>query len=386
MNKNLLIFNEKFFSISETFIYNYIVGSVKEYNINLLSNKWENRDIFPLQDTVHVHRVDKYKSVFDKYLTILYRKYLGHSTKFSLYYQFYIRSILKNTPIDLIHAHYGTNGITILPYASKMNVPLVVTFHGYDASKLTSNKEYIKSLKDLFEYASAIIVVSPHMVENLKLDPFMNKVHLVPYGIDTEYFKPNSASDKSTIGIIHFGRLVEKKGVPDLIKVFSKLVGRYNNIKLHIVGNGPKLNECRQVVSEMNITADKVVFYGAQPPSVIKKMVEQADIFVLNSRTAHDGNMEGMPNSILEAMSMEKAVVSTYHAGIPYVIRNGYNGLMVPENDNKALEAAIEKLCLDRQLRTQLGRNARQTVLEKFTVQIMQSNVNAIYKSILQNS
>lgn len=385
MKKNLLIFNEKFFSLSETFIYNYTAGAANEYGIHLLSGECINRDIFPVPGGVTDHQIGEYKNFTDKVKTKFHRIYKGYSGKFSLYYDFFIDSIIRDTPIDLIHAHYGPNGITIFPYAKKRNVPLVVSFHGYDASRSTMKKEYMDSLMRLFDYASAIIIVSPHMAKNLKLDAYSDKVHLIPYGIDADFFRPVPRVEKDKIELLHFGRLVEKKGVPDLIRVFSNLEKRYDKVKLHVVGDGKKMNECKQVVQDLQISPKKVIFHGAQPHSVIKKLLEQTDIFVLNSRTADDGNMEGLPNSILEAMSMEKAVVSTYHAGIPLAIEDGYNGLLVQERDNNALESAIEKFYLNTDFRIQLGRAARQTVLNKFTISQMKKKVNAVYEGIFQS-
>jgi colanic acid/amylovoran biosynthesis glycosyltransferase len=383
MKNNLLVYNEKFFSLSETFIYNYTVSAAKEYNIHLLSGERINRDIFPIPSGVTDHLIDEYKNIADKIRTNFHRTHKGYSGKFSLYHDSFIQSVIRNTPINLIHAHYGPNGISILPYAQQQNVPLIVNFHGYDASRSTMNNEYMDNLKHLFDYASAIIIVSPHMAENLRLDSYADKVHIIPYGIDADYFQPESDIEKDSIELLHFGRLVEKKGVPDLVRVFGEIEKKYKNILLHVVGDGNKMRECKQVVEELQIAPQKVLFHGAQPHSVIKNLLERTDIFVLNSRTADDGNMEGLPNSILEAMSMEKAVVSTSHAGIPLAIKDGRNGLLVPEKDNSALFTAIEKLINDSELRNRLGKRARQTVLEKFTVRSMQSKVNEVYRAVL---
>jgi colanic acid/amylovoran biosynthesis glycosyltransferase len=384
MNKNLLIFNKYFFSISESFIYNYIAGAINNYAIHLLSyNNRLNREIFPLTGKIYEHQLGTYFNFNDRIQTIFRRRYGGYSSNISLHYHSYIQSLIKNTPIDIVHAHYGPNGIIILPYAREENVPLVVTFHGYDASRSTKNHEYMSELQSLFGYASSIIIVSPHMVDTLKLEQYIDKVNLVPCGIDADFFTPTPTSEKNTIDILHVGRLVDKKGVPDLIRVFSRIEKRFKNVILHIVGDGKQLNECRKVALDLQVPEHKLKFHGAKPHSEIKRLLDKTDIFILNSRTSKDGNMEGLPTSILEAMSMEKAVISTYHAGIPYAIEHGQSGLLVPEKDNDALEAAIEKLYLDSERRIQLGKGARQTILEKFTVRLMQKKVNAVYESIL---
>jgi colanic acid/amylovoran biosynthesis glycosyltransferase len=383
MKNNLLIYNRQFFQLSETFIYHYVVGAAYKYRIHLLSYEMENKDIFPLPDFAEEYRLRSYNNWYDRIKSLMQRVFRKNKSIFSDYYYRYIISIIMNAPIHLIHAHYGDYAYTILPIARECNVPLIVNFHGYDASRSTLSSKYMQNIKEMFEYVDAIIIVSPHMIDTLQLAPYLKKVHLIPYGIDADYFKPNASITKNTIDILHSGRIVDKKGVPDLIKVFHRLHNKYHNLKLHIIGNGAQLEECKNIALDLGIPENCIKFYGAQSHVSVKAHMDIADIFVLNSRTSKNGNMEGLPNSILEAMSMEKAVVSTEHAGIPYAIKNGENGLLVPERDNEALEVAIERLYLDRQLRMRLGKAARQSILEDFTVQKMQAKINSVYQSIL---
>jgi colanic acid/amylovoran biosynthesis glycosyltransferase len=112
------------------------------------------------------------------------------------------------------------------------------------------------------------------------------------------------------------------------------------------------------------------VFYKRSSLMRSKKVLNEADIFILNSRTADDGDMEGTPVSLLEAMSMGKAVISTNHAGIPYVIQNNENGMLVPERDNEKLELAMRDLIENEEKRINLGKQARQTVVSRFSNQV----------------
>lgn len=183
------------------------------------------------------------------------------------------------------------------------------------------------------------------------------------------------------IRILHSGRLASKKGVPDLIQVFSKIAHTYENVTLHILGEGQDELACRDLVNTLALE-QRVIFYGAQPQSEVLRLMNECSIFVLNSRISDDGDMEGLPNSILEAMSMEMAVVSTYHAGIPSAIENGISGLLVPERDNEALHHALKKLLDDRLLLQDLSRNARKRVLEEFNIENMVEKINAVYRSV----
>jgi colanic acid/amylovoran biosynthesis glycosyltransferase len=110
--------------------------------------------------------------------------------------------------------------------------------------------------------------------------------------------------------------------------------------------------------------------------------MKDADIYVLNSRTDDKGDMEGLPNSILEAMSMEKPVISTYHAGIPQAIQDGVNGLLVKERDNEGLAAALEKLIQDRDMRRRLGVEARKTIVANFSANSMETKIQSVFAGL----
>ena len=110
--------------------------------------------------------------------------------------------------------------------------------------------------------------------------------------------------------------------------------------------------------------------------------MSEADVFVLNSRVGKDGDMEGLPVSLLEAMSMQLAVISTRHAGIPQAIKNGKDGLLIDEKDNNALLAGLEKLINDAGLRKRLGEAARQTVISRFTDADTNKKIAAVYRGV----
>jgi glycosyltransferase involved in cell wall biosynthesis len=174
---------------------------------------------------------------------------------------------------------------------------------------------------------------------------------------------------------------VPKKGVPDLITAFARLCDNYTNLELRIIGDGPEMPVCKDLVDQLNLR-DKISLLGSKPHGVVNEHMKDADIYVLNSRTDDKGDMEGLPNSILEAMSMEKAVISTYHAGIPQAIQDGVNGLLVKERDNEALTAALEKLIQDRDMRRRLGVAARKTIVANFSANSMETKIQSVFAGL----
>lgn len=378
---NVLVFNDSFFEISQTFVYHQIEALSDHFDVDLLSYNFKNPHNFDTRsyNKYKINRPDKF---LGKVTSKLYRSITGSTLHLDLSSHLLLRKILSLKNYEAIHAHFGYNGLKILHYAKSHGIPLVVTFHGHDASSMLRDKKYKNRLVELFDYASAIILVSEHMVDMLNVKPWIDKVKIVPCAVDPQLFKTNGfVGSNDKIKILHAGRITPKKGVPDLIKVFANLSKRFNNLELHIAGNGEELDKCKRLVEKFGLSKH-VIFYGSVSHDKINTTLKMCDIFVLNSRVADDGDMEGTPVSLLEAMSLSKPVVSTYHAGIPYVIENGFNGLLVEEYDNKQLEESLTKLVLDKSLRTSLGLEARKTILNSYTISNMKQKIELIYSGI----
>lgn len=372
---NILVFNKTAFGISETFIYKQ-VKALSEKNKVFVAT-YETTSLFPVEK---FSVIKLKKRPFSGRLKVLNNVFLNSPQKKEQFAHTQLTRIIKQKKISLIHAHYGTGGLVVLKAAKEMDIPLVVSFHGYDASAKLKVAEYARQLPELFDYASGIIICSNHMIQTLTLQKWMSKVHFLPYGIDTSFFKPTSWTkiDK-VVRLLHSGRVVAKKGVVDLIKVFHQLLLTHNNIQLDIVGAGDDLEQCKALMQTLQVPEDKLLFHGAQPHEMVKAFINKADIFILNSRVAPNGDMEGLPNTILEAMSMGKAVVSTYHAGIPDAITSGIDGVLVKENDNEALKSALEELINNAEKRSMLGQNGRRTVVEKFDEKEMSKKLQNIF-------
>jgi glycosyltransferase involved in cell wall biosynthesis len=379
--KKILVYNHVFFLISETFVYQQARDLAQNFEVHVLSKEFMNPHGFDCS-MFKMHLIKNPVSLVNRAFGKLIRKSVGSSLSLDLKSFLRLRKAFKENDFLAIHAHFGPNAVDILGYAKAYDIPLVVTFHGHDASLLLKNKKYKEKLPELFEYASGIIIVSRHMIKNLELEPWLDKVHVIPCSVDPDKFVASEngrSSDK--VKIVHSGRVVSTKGVPDLIKVFSELANKYEDIELHIAGDGKELDYSKELAKEGGHD-DKIRFYGRVSQEEVKNLLNNADIFVLNSRKDDKGDMEGTPVSILEAMCLSKPVVSTIHAGIPDVITHGKNGLLANEYSNEELKQCIEQLILDSGLRKRLGAKAKQTVEKSYTNRVMQDKINAIFESI----
>jgi len=221
------------------------------------------------------------------------------------------------------------------------------------------------------------------MIQKLQLENYLKKVSVIPYGINLEEYKPYFVTKDSTfIKILHVGRLTPKKGVMDLIKVFSKLRAKHEKIILQIIGDGAERKECEKLVNDLKMQND-VLFYGGQPQMKVKEFMNGCDVFVLNSQTDQNGDMEGLPNVILEAMAFEKAVVSTRHAGIPTAINDGVDGLLVDEYDNTSLENALQRLIISDGLRIVLGKAARIRIMNDFSEKKISVSLEEVFQKVI---
>lgn len=381
---NILVFNQSFFPLSETFVHRQVVGLSRYHDVTMLTYRYENEDKFPID--VKKELLAPYQGLPDKLITKVFRVVMGRGYQLSFQNRSRVSALLQKNRIDVIHAHFGPSGIEMLPVAQKLGIPMVVSFHGIDAAPaMLDNKDYADKIQEVIEYAKAVIIVSPHFIETLNLNRFSSKVHLIPYGTEEQKFVPVERPARERIVIQHVGRLVAKKGVPDLITAFGALCGRYDNIELRIIGDGPEMPICRSLVDQLNL-GEKISLLGSKSHEIVNEHMKDADIYVLNSRTDDKGDMEGLPNSILEAMSMEKPVISTYHAGIPQAIQDGVNGLLVKERDNKALTAALEKLIQDKELRGRLGIAARKTIVAGFSANSMEAKIQSVFAGLQSNA
>lgn len=384
MKKNrdsVVVYNDILFLLSQTFMYEQVKVLSEHYNVHLLAKHFENPHSFSIDEYPKI-KVDPPVHIADKVVSKLARRYYDTNLYFNTRTLLCFRKLFRKEKIKAIHAHFGPRALEILGIAKKHKIPLVVTFHGYDASSLLRNKAYAKKLPDLFNYATKIILVSEHMISTLKLDRWKQKVHIIPCSVNEEEFSADGTIKKDQkIKILHAGRIVGKKGVPDLIRVFHDLAEKFHNIELHLAGDGEQLDDCKVLVKKFSLE-EKVIFYGGVSHKKIKNLLNETDIFVLNSRTDESGDMEGTPVTILEAMCMEKAVVSTRHAGIPYVIKEGENGLLADERDNKGLGFCLQKLIQNEELRIKMGRSARTTVTDSFSSKVMGQKLTRVFEDI----
>src|SRR5438132_10910243 len=177
-------------------------------------------------------------------------------------------------------------------------------------------------------------------------------------------------------------RLIDKKGLPVTLRAFASFLRQYPNATLTIAGEGPLLGQLQDLVLELKIDHG-VSFSGFISQEQLRDIYYVSHIFLHPSETGADGNQEGVPNSMLEAMASGLPVFATDHGGIPEAIENGVSGILVPERDHEALSYALLEAVQDRHLLARLARNGAAAVAEKFDQRNQIRRLEEIYLGII---
>lgn len=306
---------------------------------------------------------------------------------------------------QLIHAHFGLDGVLAMPLARRLNLPLMVTFHGFYATTQPEpgndgstplfwldyvnrrgsffRQLYFRRQQQLFDTAQCIIAVSEYIKRSLVAKgcpPDKIQVHYI--GIDVKKFQ-FSPWERRRPKVLFVGRLVEKKGCEYLIQAMAQVQTVRPDAELVIVGDGPLRSSLETLAAQV---LKNYRFEGQQPPEVVRAHMAEAKVLAAPSVTTNRGETEGLPIVILEAMAKGLPVVSTYHAGIPEAISHGDTGLLVNERDNNALSQAILKLLQMPRLAQQLSGAGRQHVAAKFDLHRNAESLEILYQQITGTS
>ncbi len=289
---------------------------------------------------------------------------------------------------DIIHSHFGPNG-KLAVFMKDIGVldkkTLIITsFYGYDISGyVKNNREDVYNF--LFKKCDSVIAISKHMKNELiKIGCPEEKIFIQHLGVNPDGFKfKKKAPNSKKIKILTVARMVEKKGLEYSIKAFSKAINRHKiNAEYFIIGDGPLKNKIELLISRLGIKK-KVHVLGWRTREEVKNFMKKSDIFMLTSITAKNGDKEGTPTAILEAMSSGLPIISTFHAGIPEQVKNGVSGILVPEKNINEIEKAISFLVQNPALRLDMGKKGRTLVEKNFNSKFLNKSLLKLYRELL---
>jgi glycosyltransferase involved in cell wall biosynthesis len=285
---------------------------------------------------------------------------------------------IKGLEIDHIHAHFATWPTSVALVLSKLSgIPFSFTAHAHDIHlRKMMLEEKIRSAKKVITISN----FNRDYLRSLVPSEERSKISTVYLGVDFGDLRfPKVKNPNTTPQILAVGRLVPQKGFHFLIEALD-LVKKWNvKFKASIVGEGPEFEMLRRLIEERSLE-EEVELLGSQPFSEVRKQLAGADILVAPSVKVADGNIDGIPVVLFEAMAARLPIASTLVSGIPEAVKDGETGLLVEEKDVRALAGAIKTLLNDRNLREKLGEAGFQRAKKMFD---LRKNVEEFKKVIL---
>ena len=271
---------------------------------------------------------------------------------------------------DIAHAHFGQVGIglELARRLGRIKAPVVVSFLGGDITRfVTQNGPAVYD--NVIRNADLLLPLNSFFAKKLLAwgaDPA--RVHVYRMGLDVNgiAFKPRHVEVGEPVRIVTVGRLVEKKGTEYLLRAIAAAKKKTDRaLRVEVIGTGPLEDRLKKLAATLGLQ-EHVVFHGAQPNTRVLALLEQAHLFSLPSVTAADGDMEGTPFSIMEAMAAGLPVLVTRHSGIPELVDDGVSGRVVPERDVEGLAQALLDLLAAPDKWELMGRMGRGKIEEEY--------------------
>jgi glycosyltransferase involved in cell wall biosynthesis len=288
----------------------------------------------------------------------------------------------------IVHGHFAPDSCEAIPLASKLRIPLVVTFHGFDATltdaalgQTRQGRRYLRGLPALRKRADLFLAVSEFIAKRAVAQRGISadriRVHYI--GVDAEKFRPSAVSKRQQ-RVLFVGRLVEKKGCEFLIKAMASVQRELPEAELIVIGDGPLRQELE---NNARGSLKKFNFMGVQSSAAVQQQMQEAALLCVPSVTASDGDSEGLPIAVYEAQASGLPVAAFASAGIPEAITHGETGFLAPERDWQQLGAYIALLLKSAELRERFSRSAREQIERKFNIRKQTAALEKIYEEVI---
>lgn len=295
----------------------------------------------------------------------------------------------KRPTYDIIQCHFGPLGNKgmLLRKMGATTGKLVTAFHGVDISqnlRLLGDNFYDDLLKD----GDCFLPISDRWMQRLiELGCPKQKITIHRMGIDCArfLFMSRSPNADGRFRLVTIARLTEKKGVEYGIRASAALLKQGYNIEYNIIGNGDLQDELEHLIQALGVR-DAVHLLGWKDQTEIVSILNQSHLLLAPSVTAQDGNQEGIPVVLMEAMAMGIPVVSTYHSGIPELVENQVSGFLVPERDVEALAKTLTDLINHPEQWLEIAQAGRLQVESAYDISKLNDRLVDIYQQLLQSS
>jgi colanic acid/amylovoran biosynthesis glycosyltransferase len=373
----IAFFIREFPSLSETFIQNQIDGLIKKgHKVDIYTDNYQ-----PLMPKNKILRILKVAGLF---LTNIWTepilldslnisKYGHQAANLRLFYS--ALRLKEKKYYDIIHCQFGTLGLVglWLKQIGRLEGKLITSFRGIDMSK-----KYHSLYNELFKKGYLFLPNNQYFKNKLiELGCDKNKIIIHRSGINLNkfIFSPKTLKPNKKIKIVSIARLIEKKGIEYGIKAVAKLAKTNKNIEYNIIGDGPLRKQLQNLINESGLK-NTIKILGWKKQDEIIEILKNSHILIAPSITGSDGDIEGIPNSLKEAMAVGLPVIGTFHSGIPELVKSEF---LVPEKDSDALANKLNYLMQHPEIWPEITKTNRKIIEEQYDINKLNNQLIEIY-------
>jgi colanic acid/amylovoran biosynthesis glycosyltransferase len=356
--------------ITENWIYTILIN-LKIFTPVVLTRKIINRHLFPLDRIYSLNSLTRFRVLAELVLFKIFR-----------FIPFFYYSSKKNNAA-ILHVHFGNHGIKSTGLQKKLNIPMICSFYGADAFKITNSDKVKKAYQKMFNQVDKILILGEYMKRELmNLSCPENKllIHHLGIAIDKIAFLKRVYPVDRPVRFLLASSFVAKKGIDDTLNALGLVSAKFD-FTIEIIGDGPLKTEVLSLI-DRNGLKEITILHGYQPYEFFIQRAYECDIFLQASKTTALNDKEGTPMSIVDAMATGMPVISTRHSDIPEIVIDNYNGYLALENNYLDFARCLEKILNMRNL-SDLSINARKHVEKHFNALEQTRKLEELYSCLL---
>ena len=356
------------------------IRALREFAPMVLCQKRENTDQFPLNRVLVLPkpRTHQLRRLWQKQILggpiMIYRSEARRAA-----------AALQAAEARLLHIYFGHIGVHLLPLIEICPIPVVVSFHGADAQVDLHTPAHRTATERMLGLVRLVLVRSEALAERvaaLGCEPSKIRLHRTGLPLEEIAFVPRTAPVDGSWRCVQACRLIAKKGLATSLQAFAMFQKTFPQATFTIAGEGPQLEQLRALAASLGIAA-RVHFTGFLLQEKLRALLAESHLFLHPSETGPDGDQEGIPNSMLEAMAGGLPVLATHHGGIPEAVEHGISGLLVAERDHAGLAKEMLALAASPERYAAMSTAGSERARRQFDLRMQTGVLESIYRECL---